>query len=70
MQNQVYQQEGQGRLVRVLWTYPCPVKELVAVCQVLSGGSRVQTKIQAKRLQSPVLWTRRPDLEEAVHGEV
>ena len=61
MQNQVFQSvEDVRRFVRVLWTYPdAAVQDEIAVCEVLQGGRRKQTKIQRRRLLSPAFWMRR-----------
>tara|TARA_Y100000114_G_C11761036_1_gene329749 strand:+ start:1839 stop:2006 length:168 start_codon:yes stop_codon:yes gene_type:complete len=49
------------RIVRVLWTYPDAAVGQMAVCEVVRGGKRARTKIQVRRLRSPVFFRRVDD---------
>ncbi len=62
MQGETYQDcLNWRRIVRVLWTYPDAAVGQMAVCEVVRGGKRARTKIQVRRLRSPVFFRRVDD---------
>ena len=64
MQGLVFQDvQNWRRVVRVLWTYPDAAVGEMAVCEVIRGGARKRTKIQTRRLKSPVFFRRLDDDE-------